>query len=225
MSDAAESFEGGLVACRPSLFAFAVSLCGNAVRAEDLVQETMLRALVNKASFEAGTNLNAWLFTILKNLFRSQYRKLRREVEDPDMEFAGRVPFAEDQYHSVLYKQYMERIRQLPLDQLGAFRLVCWHGLSYEEAAEQLECSVGTIKSRVFRAKEYLARDGIEPPKVDAIPVESQDYIDEIRRLYRAGKSVGEIAQAIPTLTRADVMQAIMTNGLTGSRARPAAVA
>ena len=68
----------------PSLRALAISLSGNVDRADDLVQETLLRAMANINSFEPGTNMSAWLFTILRNLFRSEYRKRRREVEDAD---------------------------------------------------------------------------------------------------------------------------------------------
>ena len=71
-----------ILAAVPSLRAFAISLSGNVDRADDLVQETMLRALANIHSFQPGTNMSAWLFTILRNLFRSEYRKRRREVED-----------------------------------------------------------------------------------------------------------------------------------------------
>src|SRR5271167_4404545 len=77
-----------VLATVPSLRAFAISLCGNADRADDLVQETMLRALANIRSFQPGTNMPAWLFTILRNLYRSEYRKRRREVEDPEGRYA-----------------------------------------------------------------------------------------------------------------------------------------
>src|SRR4030088_2538775 len=87
----------------PSLRAFAISLSGNVDRADDLVQEPLLRAWANLNSFEPGTNMSAWLFTILRNLFRSEYRKRRREVEDGGGRYAdtlrshpeqpGRVPF------------------------------------------------------------------------------------------------------------------------------------
>ena len=73
-----------MLAAVPSLRAFGISLCGNVDRADDLVQETLLRALANIDSFQPGTNMSAWLFTILRNLFRSEYRKRRREVEDAD---------------------------------------------------------------------------------------------------------------------------------------------
>src|SRR5690349_513560 len=76
------------LATGPSLRAFAISLSGNVDRADDLVQETMLRALANIDSFQPGSNMPAWLFTILRNLFRSDYRKRRREVEDADGNYA-----------------------------------------------------------------------------------------------------------------------------------------
>src|ERR1700753_3473428 len=77
-----------MLAAVPSLRAFAISLSGNVDRADDLVQETLLRALANIHSFQPGTNMPAWLFTILRNLFRSEYRKRRREVEDADGRYA-----------------------------------------------------------------------------------------------------------------------------------------
>jgi len=78
------SVRDAMLAAVPSLRAFAISLSGNIDRADDLVQETLLRAMANIDSFQPGTNMSAWLFTILRNLFRSEYRKRRREVEDAD---------------------------------------------------------------------------------------------------------------------------------------------
>src|SRR5438105_13266557 len=78
------SVREAMLAAVPSLRAFAISLCGNVDRADDLVQETLLRAMANITSFQPGTNMSAWLFTILRNLFRSEYRKRLREVEDTD---------------------------------------------------------------------------------------------------------------------------------------------
>src|SRR3982750_3651856 len=83
-----DSLRDDILATVPSLRAFAISLSGNADRADDLVQETMLRAIANIDSFQPGSNLPAWLFTILRNLFRSDYRKRRREVEDADGTYA-----------------------------------------------------------------------------------------------------------------------------------------
>src|ERR1700687_377489 len=80
-----------VLASVPSLRAFAISLCGTVDRADDLVQETLLRALANIHSFQPGTNMSAWLFTILRNLFRSEYRKRRREVADSAGSYAARL--------------------------------------------------------------------------------------------------------------------------------------
>src|SRR6202140_5985006 len=77
-----------MLAAVPSLRAFAISLCGNVDRADDLVQEALLRAWANLDSFDPGTNMSAWLFTILRNLFRSEYRKRRREVADSEGPYA-----------------------------------------------------------------------------------------------------------------------------------------
>jgi RNA polymerase sigma factor (sigma-70 family) len=86
-----------MLAAVPSLRAFAISLCGNVDRADDLVQEALLRAWANLDSFEPGTNMSAWLFTILRNLFRSEYRKRRREVEDADGSYAESLTSLPDQ--------------------------------------------------------------------------------------------------------------------------------
>src|SRR6201992_979910 len=87
-----ESVRKAVLSAVPSLRAFAISLCGNVDRADDLVQETLLRALANIDTFQPGTNMSAWLFTILRNLFRSEYRKRRREVEDADGSYAEQLP-------------------------------------------------------------------------------------------------------------------------------------
>ena len=83
-----DSLRDDILASVPSLRAFAISLSGNGDRADDLVQETLLRAIANINSFQPGSNLPAWLFTILRNLFRSDYRKRRREVEDAEGNYA-----------------------------------------------------------------------------------------------------------------------------------------
>src|SRR3989442_12957097 len=84
------SVRDAMLAAVPSLRAFAISLCGNVDRADDLVQETLLRAMANIDSFQPGTNMSAWLFTILRNLFRSEHRKRRRESEVPHGSYPGR---------------------------------------------------------------------------------------------------------------------------------------
>src|SRR5258707_10528860 len=100
----------------PSLRAFAISLCGNVDRADDLVQETLLRAMANIDSFQPGTNMSAWLFTILRNLFRSEYRNRRREVEDTDGSYAQRLESHPDQPSLVELDEFPVALTQTPPD-------------------------------------------------------------------------------------------------------------
>jgi RNA polymerase sigma-70 factor (ECF subfamily) len=151
------SMRDAVLAAVPSLRAFAISLSGNVDRADDLVQETLLRALVNIDSFEPGTNLSAWLFTILRNLFRSEYRKRRREVEDGDGTYAESLKSQPEQEARVEFREFRTALAKLPPDQREALILVGASGFSYEEAANICGCAVGTIKSRVNRARTRLA--------------------------------------------------------------------
>jgi RNA polymerase sigma-70 factor (ECF subfamily) len=146
-----------MLAAVPSLRAFAISLSGNVDRADDLVQETLLRAIANIDSFQPGTNMSAWLFTILRNLFRSEYRKRRREVEDADGSYAESLKSHPEQGSHLEFKEFRAALAKLPPDQREALILVGASGFSYEEAAAICECAVGTIKSRVNRARTRLA--------------------------------------------------------------------
>ena len=155
-----------VLAAVPSLRAFAISLCGNVDRADDLVQETLLRALANIHSFQPGTNMPAWLFTILRNLFRSEYRKRRREVEDPDGSYAE-TPEDAIPSRPATSSSRNSATRSPSCRTTSARRsiLVGASGFSYEEAAEICGCAVGTIKSRVNRARTRLASlSNIENP-------------------------------------------------------------
>jgi RNA polymerase sigma-70 factor (ECF subfamily) len=147
-----------ILAAVPSLRAFAISLSGNVDRADDLVQETLLRALAHIDSFQPGTNMSAWLFTILRNLFRSEYRKRRREVEDPEGNYAESLKSQPEQTGRVEFREFREALAKLPEDQREALILVGASGFSYDEAAAICGCAVGTIKSRVNRARNRLAQ-------------------------------------------------------------------
>src|ERR1700721_3054112 len=146
-----------ILAAVPSLRAFAISLSGNVDRADDLVQEALLRAWAHLDSFEPGTNMSAWLFTILRNLFRSEYRKRRREVEDADGSYAESLTSLPDQTSHLEMDEFRKALEQLPTDQRESLILVGASGFSYEEAAQICGCAVGTIKSRVNRARSRLA--------------------------------------------------------------------
>jgi RNA polymerase sigma-70 factor (ECF subfamily) len=151
------SVREAMLAAVPALRAFAMSLCGKLDRADDLVQETLLRALTNIDTFEPGTNMSAWLFTILRNLFRSEYRKRRREVEDGEGRFSATLKSQPDQPGHIEFEEFRTALAQLPPDQREALILVGASGFSYEEAAQICGSAVGTIKSRVNRARIRLA--------------------------------------------------------------------
>src|SRR5471032_2383271 len=153
-----ESVRKAVLGAGPSLRAFAISLCGNVDRADDLVQETLMRALANIESFQPGTNMAAWLFTILRNHFRSEYRKRRREVEDGEGRYAETLKTQPEQYGHVEFREFREALAKLPSDQREALILVGASGFSYEEAAHICGCAIGTIKSRVNRAQNDRTR-------------------------------------------------------------------
>jgi len=152
-----DSLRDDILAAVPSLRAFAISLSGNGDRADDLVQETLLRALANIDSFQPGSNLPAWLFTILRNLFRSEYRKRRREVEDAEGRYAETLKSHPEQTGRVEFEEFRAALAKLPADQREALILVGASGFSYDDAAAICGCAVGTIKSRVNRARTRLA--------------------------------------------------------------------
>jgi RNA polymerase sigma-70 factor, ECF subfamily len=161
------SVRDAMLTAIPNLRAFAISLSGNVDRADDLVQETLLRALANIKSFEPGTNMPAWLFTILRNQFLSDYRKRRREVADPDGSYADSLKSPPEQHSRLEFDRLRVALSQLPTGQREALLLVGASGFSYEEAAGICETAIGTIKSRVNRARarlsELLAIDSADP--------------------------------------------------------------
>ena len=151
-----ESLRESLVGEMTNLRAFAVSLCGDRERADDLVQETLFKAWNHLDSFREGTNLKAWLFTILRNTYFSERRKRRREVEDADGSYAATLATHPEQHGHMEMQDFRSALTKLPDDQREALILVGAAGFSYEEAAEISGCAVGTIKSRVNRARNRL---------------------------------------------------------------------
>ena len=150
------SFKRDLLATLPSLRAFAVSLSGRHDRADDLVQDTVMKAWAKQDSFQMGTNIKAWLFTILRNEFYSQMRKRGREVQDSDGAFTERLSVHPSQYGILDMEDFKKALDALPADQREAIVLIGASGFSYEEAAEICHCAVGTMKSRVSRARTRL---------------------------------------------------------------------
>jgi len=149
-------FRDDLLASVPSLRAFGLSLTSRGDRADDLVQETLMKAWKYHESFTAGTNMKAWLYTILRNEFYSQLRKRKREVEDADGVYSGKVSVPSEQQGHLDLADFNIALAKLPEDQREAIVLVGASGFSYEETAEICGCAVGTIKSRVSRARNRL---------------------------------------------------------------------
>lgn len=150
------SFKTELLAAIPSLRAFGVSLTQNSDRADDLVQETLVKAWDKQDSFQPGTNLKGWLFTILRNEFYSQMRRRGREVQDSDGIMTERMAVHPSQPGTLDLNDFRAALAQLPEDQREAIILIGASGFSYEEAAEICGCAIGTIKSRVSRARSRL---------------------------------------------------------------------
>jgi RNA polymerase sigma-70 factor (ECF subfamily) len=141
----------------PHLRAFALSLTGNSETADDLVQETLVRGFTHIDRFQPGTDIQAWLFTILRNQFYTGYRKRRRETEDPDGVLAGKLAVIPNQHARLDYEDMRTALASLAPRQREAILLIGAEGLTYEEAARVCRTSVGTIKSRVNRARTRLA--------------------------------------------------------------------
>ena len=147
-----------LLAAIPSLRAFAFSLTNSWDRTDDLVQETMIRAWIGLDRFQRGTNLEAWLFTILRNFLYSEYRKRRREVEDVDGFYSSRLTISPEQQPHLDLKDLSQALQKLPLQHREALLLIAAEDLSYEESAAICDIPIGTLKSRVSRGREKLAQ-------------------------------------------------------------------
>jgi RNA polymerase sigma-70 factor (ECF subfamily) len=141
----------------PHLRAFAISLTGHGDQADDLVQEAIVRGLSNLDKFEAGTNLQAWLFTILRNQFYTLKRRKRREVADPDGMMAGSLSTLPEQHGSLDLRDLAMALAQLPPEQREVLLFAGAEGLKYEEIAQICGAKIGTIKSRMNRARARLA--------------------------------------------------------------------
>ncbi|WP_368373073.1 sigma-70 family RNA polymerase sigma factor [Rubellimicrobium arenae] len=160
------SFDRDVLALQPALCAFARRLLRQEADVEDLVQETILKALAARDRFHDGTNLKAWLFTIMRNSFNTRWRKARRETT-PGAEAIEQSATTPATQATDLWAR--EAIGRLLNDLSPAHReiliLIPVLGLGYEDAAEVCNCSVGTIKSRLNRARAALAGlvDGDRP--------------------------------------------------------------
>jgi RNA polymerase sigma-70 factor (ECF subfamily) len=181
MPDAGEQFRTELLELIPFLRAFARSLCGHQETADDLAQETLVKAWQARGSFAPGSNLKAWLFTILRNQFYSDRRRAWRQAPW-DQEAAERIPGSTgEQAWAAELSDTARALASLSDEQREALILVGAGGFSYEDAAAICRCAVGTVKSRVARARRSLMAvlEG-EDPLPPASPGAEGDAANEI---------------------------------------------
>lgn len=151
-------FQTELTKLLPNLRAFARSLTRSADQADDLVQEALMKAWRNWQQFAPDSNLKAWMFTILRNAHLSERRKRKNEVQDVDGEFAAQLGSKPEQPGHMDYIDFQAAFAQLLPEHREALILIGAEGFSYEEAALMCGCAVGTMKSRVNRARTKLAQ-------------------------------------------------------------------
>jgi RNA polymerase sigma-70 factor (ECF subfamily) len=151
-----DDFADNLIGEIKRLRAFAISLSGSVSAGDDLVQETFLRAWSKSDQFRAGTNLSAWLTTILRNIFCSSFRKCAREVQDSDGVYAARLMVSGGQEGHINLRDFRRALAKLPDHQREVLLLVGADGHTYEEAAVICRVEVGTVKSRLNRARMKL---------------------------------------------------------------------
>ncbi|MBN9345581.1 MAG: sigma-70 family RNA polymerase sigma factor [Devosia sp.] len=213
-------FDREVVAAQPSLLRSALGYVRGRDAAEDLVQTVILKALRNHHSFMPGTNLRAWLQTILINTVRSDHRKAKREVEDIDGQLASVIPFPAAQLHAVELREMMTRLRLLQ-PQVRQIIIAVADGVSYEELAERFRIPIGTVKSRIKRAREFLAGDDEEIPEAEAeeAGAVTAEQAKQITRLFEAGKAISEISSAT-ALDSNLVLSFVLEQNLKRRRAR-----
>ena len=164
MYDTEDRLRSEIVVLIPALRAFAHTFHRNNSDADDLVQETLLKALANLDKFQPGTNLKSWMFTIMRNTFCSRAKLAKREAPGRDDDCgasAGSVPPKQEWHLRGL--ELEEAMLRLSPSSRAVIRLVAIEGETYEAAAIRLHCAVGTVKSRLNRARIRLAAELREP--------------------------------------------------------------
>jgi RNA polymerase sigma-70 factor (ECF subfamily) len=187
-----EDFRGKLIELIPFLRAFARTLCGHRDEADDLCQEALAKAWQSRATFEPGTNLKAWLFMILRNQFYSEKRRAWRQKPWDEATAEQSLVTSGTQHASIALSDVSRAMRLLPNEQREALILVGAGGFAYEEAAKICGCALGTIKSRVARARRTLesVMSGTGPHPAGARP--------------SVGEAANDILAQLDTLAPAD---------------------
>ena len=150
------SIENDLIACLPDLRAYARSLTRNRHDADDLVQDTVVRIMNSADRFQPGTNFKAWAFTILRNRFLNEFVAKRKQTKELDEAGLEQIPTSARQEEGLEVADFQRVFHMLPEDHRSILSLVAGSGMAYEDVAKVLDCAVGTVKSRVHRARLAL---------------------------------------------------------------------
>jgi RNA polymerase sigma-70 factor, ECF subfamily len=190
-------FKTQLTALIPHIRAFSRMLAVNPSEADDLAQEALAKAWQARKSYAMGTNLKAWAFMIVRNQFYSEKRRSWR-VAQLDPEVAERTLVANDDPTAALeLNELRMALATLPVDQREALILIGAGGLSYDEAADICNCAVGTMKSRVSRARESLRQmveSGDYGRDSDAPSASMGFILSELSRLTAGAGGYGRVA-------------------------------
>ena len=168
------AFLDEIEACVPALRRYARALTRNADQADDLVQETLTKALANLDKFEPGTRLKSWLFTIMRNTYCTRFKKSSRETVGLPEAVTAKLTTEASQEWSVQAEEVRRALNRLPEHHREMLVLIVMLGERYEDAAEICGCAVGTVKSRISRARdtlEHLLLEGDVTPRPAAGPV------------------------------------------------------
>ena len=197
-SEGEQMVTNDMVALVPQLHTFARSLTRDGVRADDLVQEALMRAIDNIERFKPGTNLKAWLFTIVRNEHYSQLRRRKFEAHGVDTSLLPEPSVPPDHDGKLELRELNRALASLSPGQRTALILVSASGFSYEEAAAICGCAVGTIKSRVARARETLVEilEGRQP-----LPALDEDTDLEQVFATRQGQRNPRLSSNAPAMT------------------------
>lgn len=190
-----DAFERDLIALLPHLRNFSRMLCRRQHFAEDIVQETLIKAWRARDRFEPGTNLRAWLFTILRHEFYSHQRRAWRQAPW-DEEFGDAIPApADEQSWAMDLTDCTRALGQLPASQRKTLLLVGVGGFTYENAADMLGSPVGTLKSRLARGRRALAKllDG-DRPLLPRSEMRAANGVDDILAQMAAAESTARSA-------------------------------
>jgi len=185
VKEASPEFRSALVDSIPHLRAFARSLTRNRDRADDLVHDAAVRALAAAEQFTPGTNFKAWIFTILRNLYYNEGRKDHSRNVPFDEAMVTEHAIPPTQESALEFCDFRRAFWQLGEDHREVLMLVGASGLSYEEAAKICDCAVGTIKSRVSRARQELTKllseDTLQISRGDSPPIAETDAAETLK--------------------------------------------